>query len=75
MIVYNMADLFFVEAATASHALQFSVDLGLNEIVFEGDALGIIKAPNSDEETLSPIGCIIDEANIFRNIILFCNFT
>ncbi|XVF82801.1 hypothetical protein PTKIN_Ptkin16aG0079000 [Pterospermum kingtungense] len=49
------------EAKAATIALNFAKDLGLSNIILEGDASNIITAINSSQLDLSPIGNLIEE--------------
>ena len=50
------------EALTARRAVQFAVDLGLNEAEFEGDSSTIIEALSSGSYNQAVFGSIIEDA-------------
>ena len=51
-----------VEAIACRKAISFAINLGLENVVFEGDSETIIKALNSDFTCLTSFGHIIDDA-------------
>lgn len=51
-----------VEAMAAVRAISFAQGLGFTSFLLEGDSTNIIKALQSDEESLSPYGHIISSA-------------
>lgn len=64
-------DPTFAEAWAALHAVTFSKDMGLFDIILEGNALQIIKEINSTNINLSRYGHFIDgiktELSFFRS--------
>lgn len=51
-----------VEAMAAVRVISFAQGLGFTSFLLEGDSANIIKALQSDEESLSPYGHIISSA-------------
>ena len=51
-----------VEAMAAARAISFAHGLGFTSFVLEGDSINIIKALQSDDESLSPYGHILSSA-------------
>ena len=51
-----------VEAMAAARAISFAQGLGFTSFVLEGDSINIIKALQSDDESLSPYGHILSSA-------------
>lgn len=49
------------EALVVIHALIMGTDLGLNAIIFEGDALQVINAVNSQEGCMSSYGHFVED--------------
>ena len=43
----------------ALKALTFAHDLGFQNVIIEGDALGLIQALKSQEQNLSPLGLLV----------------
>ena len=50
-----------VEALAALKAVTLACDLGFRKAILEGDSLGLIKALKSTEDSLSPIGLLVDD--------------
>ena len=48
-----------VEAMAAARAISFAQGLGFTSFVLEGDSVNVIKAMQSDDESLSPYGHIL----------------
>ncbi|GMP21826.1 hypothetical protein CsSME_00000097 [Camellia sinensis var. sinensis] len=51
-----------IEAFAALVAIQFTLDLGLNNIVFEGDSLMIVRAFHSGSKSLASFGHFVEQA-------------
>ena len=50
-----------VEALAALKAVTLACDLGFRKAILEGDSLSLIKALKSTEDSLSPIGLLVDD--------------
>ena len=50
-----------VEALAALKAVTLACDLGFRKAILEGDSLNLIKALKSTEDSLSPIGLLVDD--------------
>ena len=62
-----------VEAIAYRKAISFALELGVEEVVFEGDSETIIKALNSDSSCLSTFGHIVEDARALAlNFASFC---
>lgn len=62
-----------VEAITCRKAISFALELGIDEVVFEGDSETIIKALDSDSSCLSTFGHIVEDARAQAlNSVSFC---
>ena len=51
-----------VEALACRRAISFAQEIGLQEVVFEGDAEIIINSLNSDEECMASFGHLIEDS-------------
>ncbi|XVE95331.1 hypothetical protein REPUB_Repub02eG0087600 [Reevesia pubescens] len=71
--VQNISDSFLPEALAARKAVELAHDLGLKNIIVEGDSLCIIKGINSTLPDLSPIGHVIDEVRVDIQRFLRCS--
>lgn len=62
-----------MEPVAAMHALDVAASIGLNHVVLEGNALGVIQAINNLDEDMSHGGNIIEEIERKRLCFsLFC---
>ena len=55
-------DSALAEAQAALHSTIFAKDLGLSDVIFEGDAKQIILAINSEQPCMSSYGHLVDGA-------------
>ncbi|XWS48044.1 hypothetical protein CRYUN_Cryun13aG0038700 [Craigia yunnanensis] len=55
---------FHCRRAAAVRALDYNMEMGFEEIVVEGDALGILWKIQTMDTDLSPIATIVDEARM-----------
>ena len=67
-------DSFIVEAKAAVCALDFAQEMGLRNIILEGDRLTVIKKLQAREAAFSPIGILISEAKLRVSLFNSCNF-
>ena len=51
-----------VEALAGRRAILFAQELGLLEVIFEGDAEIIVNSFNTDEECMAPFGPLIEDS-------------
>ena len=51
-----------VEALACRRAISFAQEIGLQEVVFEGDAEIIINSLNSDKECMASFGLLIEDS-------------
>ena len=52
------------EALAARKALSFAHELGFQNVILEGDALGLIQALKSQEQNLCPLGLLVEYVKI-----------
>ncbi|XVF63951.1 hypothetical protein PTKIN_Ptkin09bG0128000 [Pterospermum kingtungense] len=71
----NVANSFVAEAFAVVHALEFVLELGLSNIILEGDALSILKGLRGTGEDLSEIGPVLETAKQKMNIFASCNLS
>ena len=55
------------EIVAALKALTFAHELGFQNAILEGDALGLIQALKSPEQNLSPLGLLVEDEKVFVN--------
>ena len=60
--------LDLVEAMAVERALSFAIELGFSRFVLEGDSELVIKALNSNEDSLAPFGHILDVAKTTTDV-------
>ena len=60
-----------VKAVACKKAISFALNLGLDNVVFEGDSETVIKALNSDVMCLTSFGHLVDDAKAL--ILNFAN--
>ena len=53
------------EALAALKALTLAHELGFQNVVLEGDALGLIQALKSQEQNLSPWGLLVEDVKVY----------
>ena len=51
----------------ALKALTFAHDLGFQNVIIEGDALGLIQALKSQEQKLCPLGLLVEDVKVYVN--------
>ncbi|XVF52632.1 hypothetical protein PTKIN_Ptkin05aG0033800 [Pterospermum kingtungense] len=70
----NLWDAKSMEATAALSKIIFAKDVGLSNIMVEGDALSVITTVNSPDPNLSLIGNIIDDIRRFSKGFQVCQF-
>jgi ribonuclease HI len=55
------------EALATLHAVIFAKELGFSNVIFEGDALIVVKAVNSKEPCESNYGHLVEDVKRFRS--------
>ena len=63
-----------VEALACRHAVLFVVEIGLREVIFEGDAVVVIQAINCGSAEFSSYGHIIDDITHHSSILISSEF-
>ena len=53
------------EALAAQKALSFAHELGFQNVILEGDVLGLIQALKSQEQNLCPLGLLVEDVKIY----------
>ena len=53
------------EALATLKALSFAHELGFQNVILEGDALGLIQALKSQEQNLCPLGLLVEDVKIY----------
>ena len=61
---YNVEE---IEALAALKALQLANDLGFQNVILEGDSLGLIQALKAEDHNLSPLGLLVEDVKLFAN--------
>ena len=56
-----------IEALAALKALQLAYDLGFQNVILEGDSLGLIQALKAEDHNLSPLGLLVEDVKLFAN--------
>ena len=56
-----------IEALAAWKALTFTHELGFQNVILEGDALGLIQPLKSQERNLCPLGLLMEDVKIYLN--------
>ena len=56
-----------IEALAALKALQLANDLGFQNVILEGDSLGLIQALKVEDHNLSPLGLLVEDVKLFAN--------
>ena len=64
-----------VEAFACRRATSFALDIGVEEVVFEGDSETIINALNSDSSCLSFFGHVVEDIRAFVLNFVLCVFS
>ena len=55
------------EALAVGKALSFAHELGFQNVILEGDALGLIQALKSQEQNLCPLGLLVEDVKIYSS--------
>ena len=55
------------EALAAQKALSFAQELGFQNVILEGDELGLIQALKSQEQNLCPLGLLVEDVKIYSS--------
>ena len=63
-----------VEALACRHAVQFAVEIGLHEVIFEGDATVVINAISKGSANQSLYGHIVDDVLGQASLLHFSDF-
>ena len=63
-----------VEALACRRAVMFAVEIGLREVIFEGDAAVVIQAINCGSAEFSSYGHIIDDITHHSPALISCEF-
>ena len=69
-----VADSTMAEALAALYAVIFAKELGVSNVIFEGDALTVMKAVNSEESCESNYGHLVDDVKRFRSDLAISSF-
>ncbi|GMY24903.1 pentatricopeptide repeat-containing protein, mitochondrial [Fagus crenata] len=64
-----------VEALAMQRAVLFVQEIGLSEVVFEGDSSIFIAALYEDRENLSPLGHIVEDIKDLTSSFQFCQWS
>ncbi|KAL0001636.1 hypothetical protein SO802_015417 [Lithocarpus litseifolius] len=56
-----------IEALATLKALTFAHKLGFQNVILEGDALGLIQALKSQEQNLYPLGLLVEDVKVYLN--------
>ncbi|KAL0000349.1 hypothetical protein SO802_014130 [Lithocarpus litseifolius] len=64
-----------VEAIACRRAISFALEIGVEEVVFEGDSETIIKALNSDSSCLSSFGYVVEDIRALALNFASCVFS
>ncbi|XP_030924615.1 uncharacterized protein LOC115951578 [Quercus lobata] len=69
--VYQAAE---IEAFAATRALElFATEIGIANVVLEGDSWLIFQALSAEVQSLSPIGLLIEDVKVFYQLINYFN--
>jgi ribonuclease HI len=69
-----VADPALAEAMAALHAVIFAKEMGFSQVLFEGDALTIVKAINSKGSCESIYGHFVEDVKRHKSDLLLASF-
>ena len=69
-----VADPNIAEALAALHAVNFAKEMGFTQVLFEGDALTIVKAINSTTSCDSMYGHFVEDVKRHKSDLLLASF-
>ena len=63
-----------VEALACRRAISFVLEIGLQEVIFEGDSDTIIRSLNTEPPCMAPFGHIIEDARSIASSLRYHSF-
>ena len=64
-----------LEALACQRAISFAIEIGLQDVVFEGDSRTIYSHLTSDVPCMTPFGHLIDDSRILASTLRNASFT